>query len=562
MAFDGCFLHKITEELSSFSGGFVDKIHQPSRDELVFVLRTKQGAKRLLISANHQNPRIQITENIPENPATPPMFCMLLRKHIGSGVLQSVTQPSLERVAVLEFSASNEMGDRVTKKLIAEFIGTSPNIILTNENGKIIDALRKSDIENEKARLIQPGAAYILPNSDKLSVLESSNETVVKYLKKQSGKTLQNALVSVLLGVSPKTARALCSVSSLNPDSEIENIQDCQAEKIIGNLRRVLSDKSAPHIAEKDFCFFGAQGFSAFEGDLSQLLDFFYAEKDKAARLLTKSRDLIKLTANLIKRSEKKLNLRYSEAEKCRDRETLRLYGELIKANLHSIKAGSAFAEVCNYYDENLATIKIPLDVALSPAANAAKYFKDYKKACTAEQMIEGLINENKTELEYLESVYESLVLADSIAILDSVREELVGSGYLKQSKTAPRKNTKPASIETRLSPSGFKVYIGRNNIQNDYLTTKLAVKTDIWFHTKNIPGSHVVIETKGQDVPDRDLLFAATLAAKYSRAANSSKVPVDYTEIKNVKKPSGAKPGMVIYKTNSTILANPNEKL
>lgn len=558
MAFDGCFLHKITQELSCLSGGFVDKIHQPSRDELVFVLRTRNGAKRLLISANPMNTRIQITKNTPENPATPPMFCMLLRKHIGSGVLMSVTQPSLERVAVLEFSTTNEMGDRITKKLIAEFIGTAPNIILTDQNGRIIDALRKSDIENENARIIHPGATYVMPsNESKLSMLSCDFNILCDSIRARKGQTIQSALVSALEGVSPKTAASICKLCGVSPDTETEITP---LPEILNCLIEVLNRPSEPYVALKDYSFFECEGYTQYNGTLCDMLDEFYLEKDKTTRISSKSKDLIKLVGNLIKRSQRKLNIRLSDLEKCKDRDTLRLYGELIKANIHSIAAGSSEAIVCNYYDENLATIKIPLDVALSPQNNAAKYFKEYKKACTAEQLLTSLIQQNKNEIEYLESVKESLVLADSVALLDEIREELIMSGYLKAGKISGRKASKPSVIQTVLSPSGLKVYIGRNNIQNDLITTKLSKNQDLWFHTKNIPGSHVVIETNGGSVSDEDILFAATLAAKNSKAANGYKVPVDYTEIKNVKKPSGAKLGMVIYKTNSTILVNPTE--
>ncbi len=560
MAFDGCFLHKIISELSFLQGGFVDKIYQPSRDELNFVLRTKSGAHRLLISANPQNPRIQTTKTVPENPATPPMFCMLLRKHIGSGVLVNITQPELERIAILEFSATNEMGDRVIKYLVAEFIGTSPNIILCDNGFKIIDAIRKSDIENETARMIQPGVSYTLPKTEKISVLSAEQEIIAERIMQQKDKTISNAIVSVLSGVSPKTSVYLCGMCGIDPNSEIKTLNSTEISLLLTTLKNSLLGGTAAYKNDKDYTFLKANGFSLADCSLSALLDSFHSEQDKLLRISSRLRELTKIVSNLIKRSERKLALRRKELEKCKDRETFRLYGELIKANLHTIKAGDSFAEVVNYYDPNLATVKIPLDVALSPQNNAAKYFKEYKKACTAEQMLSELIVQNMDEINYLESVFESLTRADSVSLLDAIREELSITGYLRFTKSNTKKNKNSFTLQTKESPSGFKVIIGRNNIQNDYITTKLSAKHDLWFHTKNIPGSHVVIETEGKEVPDADIVFAANLAAKYSKAANSSKVPVDYTQIKNVKKPAGAKPGMVIYKTNSTILVDPTK--
>ena len=560
MAFDGCFLHKIISELSCLQGGFIDKIHQPSRDELNFVLRTKSGAHRLLISANPQNPRIQTTKSVPENPATPPMFCMLLRKHIGSGVLVNITQPELERIAILEFSATNEMGDRVIKYLVAEFIGTSPNIILCDNDFKIIDAIRKSDIENETARMIQPGVTYTLPTTEKHSILSCDREIIVQKIMGQEEKTISAAIVSVLSGVSPKTAAYLCGMCDIDANQEIKTLNNDKIILLRSTLKSSLLGDTVAYKNDKDYTFLKANGFYAADCSLSSLLDSFHSEQDKLLRISSKLKELTKIVSNLIKRSERKLALRRKELEKCKDRESLRLYGELIKANLHTIRSGDSFAEVVNYYDPNLATVKIPLDVALSPQNNAAKYFKEYKKACTAEQMLSELILQNIDEINYLESVFESLNRADSVSLLDAIREELSITGYLRLAKSNTKKNKNSFALQTEESPSGFKVIIGRNNIQNDYITTKLSAKHDLWFHTKNIPGSHVVIETGGKEVPAADIVFAANLAAKYSKAANSSKVPVDYTQIKNVKKPTGAKPGMVIYKTNSTILVDPTK--
>ncbi len=565
MAFDGCFLHKIIYELSFCEGSFVDKIHQPSKDELVFLLRTSQGAKRLFISARQGSARIQITGNAPENPAVPPMFCMLLRKHLGSSVLLSITQPDLERVAVLEFSATNEMGDKVRRQIVAEFIGTNPNIILIDENGKIIDCLRRSDIEKASARILQPGAIYKFPSgTSKYSVLSNEITAVANVIAEQRAVSVADAFIKTVSGVSPKTVRCLLDVVKINADEPIDTIARPKIESALCALKENLSKGCASGLLDDkgnlcDFSFFVGGGYVAADCSYNELLDRYYTEREQLLRIYNKAHDLVRLVSNLKKRGEKKLALRLNELNDCRDRETLRIYGELIKANLHAIPAGSSEAVVCNYYDENMANIKIPLDKALSPAANAAKYFKEYKKACTAEQLLSKLIKQNEDELAYLDSVSDALERADRLSLLDDIRDELILSGYLKPlTSKGSQKKPKKFQIESRISPSGLTVRIGKNNIQNDQLTLRMSEKNDLWFHAKNIPGSHVVISTAGRNVTNEDIVFAAILAAKNSKAASATKVAVDYTAIKNVKKPTGAKPGMVIYKTNQTVLVDP----
>ncbi len=565
MAFDGCFLHNLIRELAFLEGSFVDKIHQPSKDELVFLLRSHSGTKRLFISAKQGSARIQITENAPENPAVPPMLCMLFRKHLGSSVLTGISQPELERVALLEFSATNEMGDKVRRTLAAEFIGTNPNIILIDENGRIIDCLRRSDLEKDSARMLQPGAIYKLPESSgKHSVLRGDISAVAKIIAECGELSACDAFIKTVAGVAPKTVRCLLESAKIDADEPISAAPISKIEAALCALSQSLSSERPTALYNEagkllDFSFIKGGGYAEEACGYSELLDRFYTERDQLARIYNKAHDLVRLVSNLKKRSEKKLALRINELDSCRDKETLRIYGELIKANLHAIPAGSSEALVCNYYDENMSTVKIPLDKALSPAANAAKYFKDYKKACTAEQLLTSLIEQNREELTYLDSVWDALQRADKLSLLEDIREELILSGYLKAGNTkGPKQKKRNTQLERFTSPSGLEVWLGKNNMQNDLLTTKLAEKTDIWFHTKNIPGSHVVISTSGKEVSDDDIVFAATLAAKNSKAASSSKVAVDYTMIKNVKKPAGAKPGMVIYKTNQTVLVDP----
>ena len=554
MAFDGVFLHKIANELNSAVDTHIDKIHQPSKDELVFVLRKKGFMKKLLITVKPGNSRIHFTENKYENPLTPPNFCMLLRKYLSSAKLIYVNQPSLERIVELVFSATNEMGDIIKLTLICEFIGNKSNVILVNDNGKIIDALRHSDVENSE-RLILPGAVYEYPaKPDKLNPLTSKTEEILDNIN----SNVSSSLLKKVEGFSPLICR------------EIEyRAETLGIHSAYNQVFKEIFESNTPYLVLTpdsnlfDFCScritqygkdYVNQSFSTF----SQLLDEFFKAKDIAARIQGSAHDIIKLVNNLIARTEKKLANRLIELEKCKDRENFRIYGELIKANLHNIKSGSEFCEVVNYYDENLNTVKIPLNPALSPSKNADKYFKDYKKTYTAEQQLTKLTQNDREELVYLDSVIDSINRSTTLSEINEIREELSISGYLKKRDTKKPLKQKISEFIEEKSIEGYRILIGKNNIQNDYITTKIASKNDLWFHTKNIPGSHVVVLCEGKEVSDETIILAATLAAKNSKAANGEKVPVDYTAVRFVKKPSGAKPGMVIYTTNKTVFVTP----
>lgn len=550
MAFDGAFLHKTIQELKNAIDCHVDKIYQPSREELVFTLRKKGFIERLLITVKSGNARLHFTSNKYENPETPPMFCMLMRKYLNGAKLVDIIQPSLERVAVLVFSCSNEMGDIVEIKLICELIGNKSNIILVNENGRIIESLRHSDIESG-GRLILPNAVYEYPEKlQKLNPLTTDTDSLFK-------EAQNNSFLKVIDGFSPLICREI--EDSPNPkESFIRIINDLKNNT---NPVLIYDDKGSPF----DFTYTDIsqypQSYNIKKfGTFSELLDSFYTEKETVSRINTAARDIIKLVNNLKNRTEKKLALRLIDLEKCKDRENLRIYGELIKANLYSIKNGSNFAEVVNYYDSELNTIKIPLNPAISPSANANKYFKDYKKTYTAEQTLTLLTEKDKEELVYFDAVLDSINRCTTLSDLQEIREELAETGYIKQQQTKKKKNTVSAFKEYE-SKEGYKILVGKNNKQNDLLTTGIASKQDLWFHTKDIAGSHVIIMCGGKEVSDETVLKAALLAAKNSKAANSSKVAVDYTPIKFVKKPNGAKPGMVIYTTNKTIFVNPTEE-
>ena len=567
MAFDGVFLYKTANEIGEALNSHIDKIYMPSRDELVLLLRKKGFAKRLLISVKPGYSRIHFTENRYENPAAPPNFCMLLRKYLSSARLTAITQPGFERIIELHFTSFNELGDCVNLRLICELIGNRANVILVNGEGKITDSLRHSDVETA-ARLILPGALYEYPARQERQNLLSCNISEVCKKLALSSDNLPKALLCEFDGFSPLVCREIEFKAGRLLSSGAADDSESALNTALSDLKSLISGKSEPCIvygddgAPLEFSYTNIEQYGGYKkqrfDSISALLDAFYGERDNALRINAAARDIVRLITNLKSRTEKKLALRLTELKNCENRDTLRIYGELLKANLHNIPNGASQALVENYYDENLSKIKIPLDPALSPAKNAEKYFKEYKKTYTAEQTLTALTENDRAELIYFESVLDSISRCATLSELEEIRRELGDAGYIKSLK--PPKKARPVqnNFKEYRSLEGYRILVGKNNIQNDLITTKLASKGDLWFHVKNIPGSHVVVFSGGNEVSDETVMFAATLAAGNSKAAKSSQIPVDYTVIKNVKKPSGAKPGMVIYTSNKTVFVNP----
>ena len=566
MPLDGIFLHHLTKELQKCVGCRADKIHQPNRDELVVLLRSAGFSGKLLITTRSGSARLHITETSPDNPAEPPSFCRLLRKHLSAAKITAIEQVGLDRTVIIRFMSYNEMGDTVYPFLAVELITGRANIILCEESGRIIDALHRSDIERS-ARLIQPGAKYQLPEAQpKLSPVTADTKAICDAVC-DAPTPLSSAILSALEGVSPLVARELAkSVSESDKiANELDENEKSKLSEVISSFKETLESSAAYTVKEQDGTVrdFSYLPISQYGGEsekaesFSLLLDRFYGGKDTAARIRGMAQDILKLLNNLLARTERKLSYRLDDLERSKNREELRIYGELIKANLYLIKGGAEKATVQNYYDENMGYIDIPLDPALSPAANAAKYFKEYKKSYTAEERLTALIEEDKRDIEYIESVLDSLSRAKTAAELSEIRAELSDAGYIHAPLSKKQRVVASKPLEFT-SPSGLKILVGKNNRENDLLTLKTAAKTDLWFHTKNIPGSHVILFTDGKTPSDEDLLFAASLAAGHSKAGLSENVPVDFTEVKFVKKPSGAKPGMVIYTTNRTLFIKP----
>ena len=569
MALDGAFLHCLRDELrQTLQESRVDKIHQPSKEELVFAMRGRNGTEKLYLSARVNSPRVQLTAVSLENPATPPPFCMLLRKRLTGARLTDIRQPGLERVLYFDFDALNELGDTVRLTIAAELMGRHSNLILIGEGDRIVDAIKRVDLSMSPVRPVLPGAPYLPPPSDasRQDALLCEPAEIAE-LALQSGMPTDKALQAAVQGFSPLICREIAHRAGEHPSRE-------SLTEVIGHIRAVLhpNGRRVPYLLYRtdgsplEFSFmpitqYGLDATGREAPTFSALLDDFYAEKDAAERMRRYAHDITRTLTNATERLLRKLDNQRRELKASGEREKKRLYADLINANLHAIPKGAASVELMNYYDENCAMLTVPLDPSLPPARNAQKYYKEYRKAKTAEEVLQQQITLGESELRYLESVSDALSRAQDSRELEELRRELEQSGYLR-TKREKRRAAPPTKPLTFRSDDGFTILVGRNNVQNDQLTTRTAKGSDWWFHTKNIPGSHTVILTDGIEPPETTLRQAAILAATHSKAAASAQVPVDYTRIRHVKKPAGAKPGMVIYENNRTVYVTPDAAL
>ncbi len=579
MAFDGAFLRLIKNEIESKALSCrVDKVFMPSRNVIVLMLRSKTFSGKLLISADPSGSRIQFTKTEMENPAVPPMLCMLLRKKLVGAKLVSLRQDGLERIIYLDFDATNEMGDSVKLSLICELMGRRSNIILCDENKRVIDAIRKTDL-SDQVRVIMHGVKYSLPpKSNGVDITTLTPDEYIFHVKRQSKRELSSALLNAFDGLSPLICREVAYYVSPTSDCFADELSPTMEKRLIEKLTEirglitqsncvptVISDKDGN---PKEFTFTPIHQYGpsynniGFE-TLSDVLDNFYKEKDQKSAIQAQSQELLKVLTNISSRVARKAELRKKDLKKTENREELRKYGELIKANIGIIKPGVPHCEVVDYYSENCDTIKIKLDPALSPAQNAAKYFKDYRKYCTAAGMLLELIAESERELKYLDSVFDELSRAKTTRELNEIKNELIDQGYVKT-----RTNTKVPKLKALpylkfVTAEGYTILAGRNNKQNDVLTLKDSKPYDMWFHTKDIPGSHVIVKSMGETIPDSVLNTAAIIAATLSKAGSGNvAIPVDYCYVKKVKKPSGSPLGMVIYDNYNTAYVCPDKEL
>ena len=575
MALDGAFLRFIKTELEEKLIGLrVEKVFQPNRDELVVAFRGVSGAYKVLMSARANSPRVNITQYPPENPQTPPMLCMLLRKRLTGAKLKEITQYQLERVIRFTFEATDELGDKIELSLIAEIMGKYSNVIFVDGSGNVIDALKRVDMTMSSQRLVLPGVEYRLPPpQDKLNPLEVTADEIIGRIR-SSGKAqkLNKAILSAVQGFSPVVCRELEHLTGRGAELDTLSMTDEQYSRLGFFLKRTLGEigdnKGIPCMVQDlngkpiDFSFmnilqYGTAAKTVRFESFSELLDSFYLERDKTERMRVKGQDLLRLLTNITERLTRKINTQKIELANSEDREPLRIKGDLLQANLYRIEKGMTEIEVENFYEENMPMIKIKLNPALTPGQNAQKYYKDYRKAKNAQQYLTVEIEKAQQELLYIDTVFDSLSRAETERELAEIKQELIEGGYIKRIRSRQKiKGTLPPLEFT--SKSGLKILVGRNNVQNDKLTLKTARNYDLWFHTKDIPGSHTIIVSQGETPDDETILYAAQLAAYHSRAKESSKVPVDYTLIKYVSKAVGAKPGMVIYKNQKTLFVKP----
>ncbi|MBO5364483.1 MAG: NFACT family protein [Clostridia bacterium] len=575
MSYDGMVTHGVAHELNHIIvGGKIDKIHQPERDEIILQIRTQTGTHRLLLSANASHPRVHLTKISRENPMTPPMLCMLMRKHFQGNKILKITQEGFDRILRIETEGRNEMGDLCHRFIVVEIMGRHSNIILLDENNRIMDSAKHVDFTVSAVRQILPGLFYEAPpTQEKLSPDNYSLLDLMTKLDNAPEDTLLDKfLLSAFTGLSPLLAREIVYRFCQNTKVTRGEVNTASfLTETDSFLKEICANQYKPTLVisqtEKKPTAFSCMRLTQYEGgaalegseSISAVIDAYYEKRAQKDSMNQRMGHLYKLVQNNIERCEKKLVLHRENLKKSQDRETYKIYGDLITANLYRLSGGMRTLEAENYFSENLELIQIPLQEDLTPSQNAQRYYKLYTKAKMTELHATEEIAKAEEEKSYLESVLESLEKAETPADLAEIKGELMDEGYIPKTTTKQAKSQKKSEPMRYLSSDGLEILVGRNNKQNDELTIRMAYSTDWWFHTKEIPGSHVIVRTKGeQEIPDNTVLEAAALAAYYSKAQNSSKVPVDYTTVKNVKKPNGAKPGMVIYDHYYTLYIDP----
>ena len=574
MAFDAFFLSAVLEEVRTRCiGARVEKIHQPARDTVIVHLRCQEGREKLLFAANPAAPRLHLTAASPENPAQPPMFCMLLRKHLLGAKLTEVSQPPMERAASFRFDCTDEMGFPVQKTLVAELMGRTCNLYLLSPEGRILDCLRRIGLDESAKRAALPGLMYQPPEPVmKLNLLDDAPEgdvqRYVNLLAAPGADVLADRLMDTVGGLSPLVCREAALYAAGSTNARIDSLDvDTTADKLSLFFHEHLSHPAPYYYALPDgtpkqfaFCPIREYGECRRAESFGKLLDMYYTVRDQKDAMRQKGQAVRKTVQNLCSRLTKKLAIQEKELEATYDRERLRQLGDILTANLHRIVKGQATVQCEDFYDEEMRPVDIPISPILSPNQNAAKYYKRYTKAKTAEKHLREQIDKAIGERDYLESVQGEIALAQTEAEFAELRRELQETGYLRRSGKEKKGREKPIAPREFRSSSGLRILVGRSNVQNDALTRK-ADKRDLWLHTQKIHGSHVILCTEDGAYDDESLHEAALLAAYYSQAQDGSNVPVDYTSVKYVKKPAGARPGMVVYETYRTLYVTPDEE-
>ena len=571
MPFDAMFLSAVCDELrQELIGARVEKIQQPARDMVVLQLR---GKARLLLSASGNRPRFHVTQASYENPAQPPMFCMLLRKHLAGGRIAAIEQPPAERSVELTLDCTDEMGTPCQKRLILELMGRNSNLILTDGENRILDCMRRVDFEMSEQRQVLPGLFYHRPprQEGKLTPQELTKPALERLLAQTAAPVhLDRWIVDHVAGISPLIARELAFGFCGETDADVLTLDRARLAEAL--TQPTLLQARQPTLLlcggrPKDFTYcpirqYGAYMTARTMPSFSALLDAFYTETEQRERMLQKSQSLRRTVTNLLERTRRKLAAQRKEREASLDRETLRRRGDIVTANLHAMTRGMTVLRAEDFYQEDMPEIEIPLRPELSPQQNAARFYKEYNKAKHAEKILAEQIARGEIEEEYLGAVLDELNRAESERDLAEIRAELEAGGYVR-SADRRRQQKQPASRPMRFrSSDGFEILVGRNNRQNDQLSLKTARRDDLWLHIQKFHGTHVIICCAGAPVPDGTITEAAMLAAWYSQAREGQNVPVDVTQVRNLRKPNGAKPGMVVYDRYRTVIVTPDAAL
>ncbi len=571
MPFDAIFLSAVLDELRpKLIGVRVEKIQQPARDTVLLLLR---GKDKLLLSANVNRPRLHLTDASFENPAQPPMFCMLLRKHLTGGRIAGLRQPPAERSVQIDFDCTDEMGVPCRKQIYLELMGRNSNLILCGEDGRIIDCLRRVDFEMSEQRQVLPGLFYHEPpRQDKKIPQETTLSEIQAMLSDvEAPKHLNDWLISNFAGLSPLIARELTFDFCGDCEADILTLDRSTLARYLTNALRFSGEKQPLMLLRGerpgDFTFCDIRQYGDFlqkqrYPTFSALLDGYYTETDNADRMRQKSQSLRKNVTTLLERKERKLSLQRREREATLDRERLRRLGDIVTANLYQMERGQTVLRAVDFYDETMGEIDIPLKPNLSPQQNAAKFYKDYTKAKHAEKILTEQLAQGEAETQYLAAVLDELSRAENERDLAEIRDELESGGYVRASDRKRQRKLPPSQPMQFTSTGGYPIYVGRNNRQNDMLSMKTARKDDLWLHVQKFHGTHVILACAGEEPPDAAITEAAMLAAYFSQAREGQNVPVDVTAVRNLRKPGGAKPGMVVYEHYRTVLVTPERGL
>ena len=574
MAFDAGMLRCTLSELRKTAlGARIEKVYQPERDEILLQMRSFEGGKRLLINAGSNNARIGFCEIPKENPQNPPMFCMLLRKYLQGAKLVEIEQADFDRVAFLGFDTRDEMGFECRRYLIAELMGKYSNLIFADGDKRIITALRTTDFSFDSVRQLIPGMVYSLPSADKINPRYITQEDFLSLIENAPReRACDKLIVSSFMGVAPVVAREIVYRATGHTDTPVGY---CFADDLWREFERFQSILNSEDFSPclilngeemVEYSFLPIDQYGSYERrdfeSAGALLDAYFASRDNKQRVHQRASDILKLLTNAEARIRKKLELQRTELSECDEGEKYRKYGDLITANLYRLPGKTSVAELEDYeeMDEegNCPTLRIELDSRLSPSANAQRFYKKYAKTKTARVELTRQIELGEGELEYIYTVFEALTRAESPADLMEIRDELYRSGYASRMKSYASHKQKAPVVMQFVTPDGMRVLCGKNNLQNEYITHKLAAKHDYWFHARQTPGSHVLLVTEGREPTDLDFTTAAEIAAHYSKAEGAN-IGVDYLLARHIKKPAGSKPGFVIYHTNWTAYVTPN---